>query len=54
MRIANPQRLNRLGHFLTPDYKSGGTPSGFAFLKKKRRSFADILMSIYKTETVPI
>ena len=28
LRIANPQRLNRLGHFLTPDYKSGETPSG--------------------------
>ena len=26
--IANPQSLNRLGHFLTPDSKSGGTPSG--------------------------
>jgi hypothetical protein len=28
LRIANPQSLNRLGHFLTPDSKSGGTPSG--------------------------
>ena len=28
LRITNPQSLNRLGHFLTPDYKSGGTPSG--------------------------
>ena len=28
LRIANPQSLNRLGHFLTPDFKSGGTPSG--------------------------
>ena len=28
LRIANPQNLNRLGHFLTPDCKSGGTPSG--------------------------
>ena len=28
LRIANPQRLNRLGHFLTPDCKSGETPSG--------------------------
>ena len=54
LRIANPQSLNRLGHFLTPDYKSGGTPSGLAFLKKRRRSFEGILMSIYKTETVPI
>ena len=27
LRITNPQSLNRLGHFLTPDYKSGGTPS---------------------------
>ena len=32
LRIANPQSLNRLGHFLTPDCKSGGTPSGLAFL----------------------
>ena len=31
LRIANPQSLNRLGHFLTPDFKSGGTPSGLAF-----------------------
>ena len=31
LRISNPQSLNRLGHFLTPDCKSGGTPSGFAF-----------------------
>ena len=48
LRIANPQSINRLGHFLTPDYKSGGTPSGLAcksggtpsglaFLKKRRR-----------------
>ena len=28
LRIANPQSLNRLGHFLTPDCKSGETPSG--------------------------
>ena len=27
LRIANPQSLNRLGHFLTPDCKSGETPS---------------------------
>jgi len=26
--ITNPQSRNRLGHFLTPDCKSGGTPSG--------------------------
>ena len=32
LRIANPQSLNRLGHFLTPDFKSGGTPGGFAHL----------------------
>ncbi len=32
MRISNPQSLNRLGHFLTPDCKSAGTPSGLAFL----------------------
>jgi hypothetical protein len=37
LRIANPQSINRLGHFLTPDYKSGGTPSGLKFLKKRRR-----------------
>jgi hypothetical protein len=35
LRIANPQSRNRLGHFLTPDYKSGGTPSGLAFLIKR-------------------
>ena len=29
--IANPQSLNRLGHFLTPDCKPGGTPSGGLF-----------------------
>ena len=28
LRISNPQSLKRLGHFLTPDFKSGGTPSG--------------------------
>lgn len=27
LRIANPQSLNRLGHFLTPDCKSGETPN---------------------------
>ena len=32
LRISNPQSLNRLGHFLTPDCKSGGTPGGLAFL----------------------
>ena len=31
LRIANPQSLKRLGHFLTPDCKSGGTPGGLAF-----------------------
>ena len=35
LRIANPQSINRLGHFLTPDYKSGGTPGGLAVLKKE-------------------
>ena len=35
--ISNPQSLNRLGHFLTPDFKSGGTPSGLAFLFYIRR-----------------
>ena len=34
LMISNPQSLKRLGHFLTPDFKSGGTPSGLAFLKK--------------------
>ena len=33
LRIPNPQSLNRLGHFLTPDSKSGGTPSGLAFFE---------------------
>ena len=28
LRIANPQSLKRLGHFLTPDCKSGETPGG--------------------------
>ena len=37
LRIANPQSLDRLRHFLTPDCKSGGTPSGLAFLKKKEK-----------------
>ena len=37
LRIANPQSLNRLGHFLTPDCKSGGTPGGLAFLNKKQK-----------------
>ena len=31
--IPNPQSLNRLGHFLTPDFKSGGMPSGLAFFE---------------------
>ena len=42
--ISNPQGLNRLGHFFTPDFKSGGAPSGFhgapsglAFLKSTVR-----------------
>lgn len=38
LRIANPQSRNRLGHFLTPDYKSGGTPSGLAFLNQTNKS----------------
>ena len=29
--------FNRLGHFFTPDFKSGGTPSGLAFFIKIRR-----------------
>jgi len=33
LRIPNPQSLNRLGHFLTPDFKSGGMPSGLAFFE---------------------
>ena len=28
LRISNPQSIKRLGHFFTPDFKSGGTPSG--------------------------
>lgn len=35
LMITNPQSRNRLGHFLTSDYKSGGTPSGLAFLIKR-------------------
>ena len=27
LRISNPQSLKRLGHFLAPDFKSGGTPA---------------------------
>ena len=34
LRISNPQSINRLGHFLTPDFKSGGTPSGLSFRLK--------------------
>ena len=37
LRIANPQNLNRLGHFLTPDFKSDGTPGGLAFLKNLKK-----------------
>ena len=33
LRISNPQSLKRLGHFLTPDFKSGGTPSFAADFK---------------------
>ena len=41
LRISNPQSPNRLGHFFTPDFKSGGTPSGLAFLNTiKPRAFA--------------
>mgnify|MGYP006933182504 CR=1 FL=1 len=36
LRISNPQSLNRLGPFLTPDFKSGGTPGGLAFLAQRR------------------
>ena len=32
LRISNPQSPNRLGHFFTPDFKTGETPSGLAFL----------------------
>ncbi|MGO5017386.1 hypothetical protein ACTQ3T_11405 [Segatella copri] len=32
LRISNPQGLNRLGHFLTADCKSAGTPSGGRYL----------------------
>ncbi|MGO5510630.1 hypothetical protein, partial [Segatella copri] len=43
LRISNPQSLKRLGHFLTPDFKSGGTPSFAADFKsaepKKVRTF---------------
>ena len=28
LRIANPQSTKRLGHFLTADCKSAGTPGG--------------------------
>ena len=31
--IANPQSRKRLGHFLSPDFKSGGTPSGLECLE---------------------
>ena len=34
LRIANPQQRKRLGHFLSPDFKSGGTPSGLEYLEK--------------------
>ena len=38
LRISNPQIPNRLGPFLTPDFKSGGTPGGLAFLAQRRLS----------------
>ncbi len=28
LMITNPQNTKRLGHFLTTDFKSGGTPNG--------------------------
>ena len=56
LRIANPQSLNRLGLFLTPDCKSGGTPGGLAVLNKKTKrakasqnnAFALLLYILYK------
>ena len=30
LRIPNPQSINRLGHFLMPDFKSGRMPACFA------------------------
>ena len=33
LRISNPQGVNRLGHFFTPDFKSVGTPGGVEFFK---------------------
>ena len=37
LRIANPQSLNRLGHFFTPDFKSGGRLAGLRFERAPRR-----------------
>ena len=34
--ITNPQFINRLGHFLTADCKSAGTPNGLKTQRTER------------------
>ena len=45
--IANPQSIKRLGHFLTADCKSAGTPNG----GKGISSATEILESLKDEET---
>ena len=50
LRIANPQIIKRLGHFLTPDCKSGGTPGGGLSVFAWRKTFAERTATIHKLE----
>ena len=49
--ITNPQSRNRLGHFLTPDCKSDGTPGGLAVLKKELLCGTPDGLAVLKNET---
>ena len=50
--IANPQSIKRLGHFLTADCKSAGTPNGGKDISGTREFF--ILNNLFNTKNLAI
>ena len=50
--IANPQSIKRLGHFLTADCKSAGTPNGGKGISGATDFF--ILKNLFNTKNLAI
>ena len=49
LMIANPQSIKRLGHFLTADCKSAGTPNGGKAHPAQRKGISGVTENLLTT-----